>query len=75
MPFQIEKTAVEDYIIDGLVGRGWRFTPAWELQRVDLEEPLLIGNLINALKSINEGIGLGEEEIRKVINELKLRAE
>ncbi|MCD6481739.1 MAG: HsdR family type I site-specific deoxyribonuclease [Thermoplasmata archaeon] len=73
MPFQIEKTAVEDYIIDGLVGRGWRFTPAWELQRVDLEEPLLIGNLINALKSINEGIGLGEEEIRKVINELKLR--
>ncbi|HEC77377.1 MAG TPA: HsdR family type I site-specific deoxyribonuclease [Thermoplasmatales archaeon] len=73
MPLQIEKTAVEDYIVDGLVEQGWRFVPAEELQRIDLEEPLLIGDLTNALRRINEGIGLGEEEIRKVINELKLR--
>lgn len=73
IPHSIEKTAVENYIINELIKKGWRFVAAGELQRIDLEEPLLIGNLINALKGINEGIGLGEEEIRKVINELKLR--
>ena len=71
IPHSPEKTAVEDYIINELIKKGWRFLDAKELQRDSLEEPLLTGNLSNAIRRINEGIE--EEGIRKVINELKLK--
>ena len=71
IPRSPEKTAVEDYIINELVKKGWHFLDAKELQRDSLEEPLLTGNLTNAIMRINKG--LDEEGIRKVINELKLK--
>lgn len=67
-----EKRLVEDYIIQKLIERNWRFVPADELERETLEEPLLIPNLVRALKRINKETGLGDEELNKVINELKL---
>ena len=40
--------------------------------RDSLEEPLLIPNLIRALQKINKSAGIGDEEIHKVLNEIKL---
>ncbi len=67
-----EKRLVEDYIIQKLIEKNWRFVPADELERETLEEPLLIPNLVRALKGINRDTSIGDEEINKVINELKL---
>ncbi len=68
-----EKNLVEDYIVEKLQGKGWKFVPADDLERDSYEEPLLIPNLIRALKRINEKIGIGDEEIRQVLNELKFK--
>jgi type I restriction enzyme R subunit len=67
-----EKTLVEDYLVGGLQEVGWRFVPAAELERTDLEEPLLIPNLFRALERINKDLGITGEEIQKAINKLKL---
>ncbi len=68
-----EKNLVEDYIVEKLQGKGWKFVPPDDLERDSYEEPLLIPNLIRALKRINEEIGIGDEEIRQVLNELKFK--
>ncbi len=67
-----EKSLVEDYIVEKLMEKRWRFVPANELGRDTLEEPLLIRNLIRAIKKINQEKGIGDEEINRVVNELKL---
>lgn len=67
-----EKRLVEDYILEKLTEKGWENVPAGDLERDSLEEPLLIPNLIRAIQKINIGIALGDEEIHKVLNELKL---
>jgi len=71
MPFT-EKKIVEDYILEKLAEKGWQFVAAEELERESLEEPLLIPNLIRALQKINKSAGIGDDEIHKVLNELKL---
>ena len=67
-----EKHLVEDYIIKQLEEKGWRFVPANALERDSYEEPLLIPNLRRALERINKESGIGDEEINKALNELKL---
>jgi len=67
-----EATLVEDYIVQRLQERGWQFVPAIELEREGYQEPLLIPNLIRAIRRINKGLEIGDEEINKVLNELKL---
>lgn len=67
-----EANIVEDYIVQRLQEKGWKFVPADELERESYQEPLLIPNLIRALKRINQGLEIGDEEINKVLNELKL---
>ncbi len=67
-----EKTLVEDYIVNKLVEKGWKFVPAEELGRDTYEEPLLIPNLVRAVERINKGLDVGDEEINKVLNELRL---
>ena len=68
-----EKSLVEDYFIQELEKRGWKFISADNLERESLEEPLLTPNLIRALKRLNADIGIGDEEIKQVLNELKLK--
>ncbi|MEA2016620.1 MAG: HsdR family type I site-specific deoxyribonuclease [Actinomycetota bacterium] len=63
---------LEDYIISKLEEKGWKFIPADSLERVNYEEPLLVPSLIRNLKSINKESGIGNEEINKIINILKL---
>ena len=67
-----EKSLVEDYFIKKLEEKGWRFVPADDLERDAYEEPLLIPNLVRSLERINRDAEPGNEEINKVINELKL---
>ncbi len=67
-----EKKLIEDYFIKKVEEKGWRFVPADDLERDSYEEVLLIPNLVRALQRINKKSELGNEEINKVINELKL---
>ncbi|MCD6100226.1 MAG: HsdR family type I site-specific deoxyribonuclease [Candidatus Marinimicrobia bacterium] len=67
-----ESCVCEDYIIGRLEEKGWKFVPASALERESLDEPLLIPALVRALKRINRESGIGDEEIKKVLNELKL---
>ena len=64
-----EKSIVEDYFIEKLKEKGWNFIPADDLHRESYEEPLLTSNLVRSLKSLNEDIDIGEEEIKHVLNE------
>jgi type I restriction enzyme, R subunit len=63
---------LEDYIIEGLKEKGWKFISADGLERVSYEEPLLITSLLRNLKIINKEKGIGSDEINKAINILKL---
>ncbi|MBI4378908.1 MAG: HsdR family type I site-specific deoxyribonuclease [Nitrospinae bacterium] len=74
-----EKKLVEDYILQRLQEKGWKFVPADNLERNSYKEPLLIPNLVRALKIINVRAGfkpaptiVSDEEINKTLNELML---
>ncbi len=72
MTNQFEKQLVEDYVIEKLKESGWQFIPADQLQRPSLSEPILEENLKKQVIKINKNLNIGEEELKKVINELKL---
>jgi type I restriction enzyme R subunit len=68
-----EKRLVEDYIINQLTtAKKWKFADASLLKRDDLSEPLLVPDIISAVKRINRGIELTESDINRVLSELKL---
>lgn len=67
-----EKKICEDYIIKRLKEKGWKFVPADSLERETHDEPLLIPPLIRALERINKDLDIADEEIGRVLNELKL---
>ncbi len=76
MPLFNEKSLIEDYFVEQLQvrsGKRWRFVSADELEREAVEEPLLTSAFIRALKSLNKDIGIDDDEIKQVLNELKLR--
>ncbi|MBU4223061.1 MAG: HsdR family type I site-specific deoxyribonuclease [Euryarchaeota archaeon] len=73
MPKFTEKSLVEDYILEKLIEKGWRFVPASELERESFSEPLLLNNLVRAIKRLNADKGIGDEELKHVLNELKLK--
>lgn len=69
---QIEKKLIEDYLIEELQKRGWVFVKNEDLERESLAEPILISNFKRALKNLNSEIGIGEEEIKQILQEIKL---
>jgi type I restriction enzyme R subunit len=73
MPKFNEKSLVEDYFAKELESRGWTFIPSDNLERESLEEPILVANLVRALKRLNADVGISDEEITQVLNELKLK--
>jgi type I restriction enzyme R subunit len=64
---------VEDYFAQELEKKGWKFIPSDNLERENLEEPLLTPVLIRALKRLNANVGIGDEEVKQAITELKLK--
>ncbi len=73
MPLFSEKSLVEDYFVEQLQEKGWKYVSADDLERESLEEPLLTPVLIRQLKHLNEDISIGDEEIKQALNELKLK--
>ena len=74
MPQKITEKSLEDYIIERLQEKGWKFVPAEELERESLEEPLLISDLVRAIKRINSNLPLTDEDIKNALNQLKLKS-
>ena len=72
MPSFSEKIIVEDYILQKLIEKGWKFVPADNLERDSYKESLLVPNLVRALARINTETNIGAEEIKKALNELML---
>jgi len=72
MPKQIEKQVVEDYIAEKLQSLGWKFIEASQLNRESSRDPLLIDNFKEAVLKINKNLNFGDEEIKKVIDEVRL---
>ncbi len=74
MPLFNEKSLLEDYFVQELQNKGWRFIRTVDLERENAEDPLMTPTLIRALKRINADIDISDQEIKQVLNELKLRA-
>jgi len=72
MKQKMEQKLVEDYAAEKLQGLGWKFIPPSDLQREIISEPLLMENLKTAILKINKDLNLGQEELKKVIDEIKL---
>lgn len=72
MTKKLEKHLIEDFISQRLENLGWRFVPAEELEREGISESLLLENLKRQILKINSNLGIGEEELKKVIDEIKL---
>ncbi|PIN84351.1 hypothetical protein COV61_00380, partial [Candidatus Micrarchaeota archaeon CG11_big_fil_rev_8_21_14_0_20_47_5] len=67
-----EKSLTETPFARKLISLGWTEKTPDELERESMEEPLLINNLKQAIERINGRIG--QEEIKKVLNEIRLRS-
>ncbi|MEM5861277.1 MAG: type I restriction endonuclease, partial [Candidatus Aenigmatarchaeota archaeon] len=65
-----EKLLVENFIIQKLQEKGWIYKKSKELNRESYEEPLLVKNLIEAIKRINQDIKL-TETAKKILSFLK----
>jgi type I restriction enzyme R subunit len=55
------------------IEKGWRFVPSNDLERDSFSEPLLLNNLVSAIKRLNSDKRIGDEELKHVLNELKLK--
>lgn len=73
MPSFSEKSTIEDYLVAELKKRGWRFVAPEELEREGYEESILTASLTRTIKKLNADKGIGEEEVRQILNELKLK--
>jgi len=67
-----EKSLVEDYVVKELEKKGWSYSTPESLERESFEEPLLTRALIRCLRKINSDIRIGDEEVKKVVDSLKL---
>jgi type I restriction enzyme R subunit len=68
-----ERRVVEDYIIDRLTSiKKWKFIEAKNLNRHNFSEPLLISDLINAIKTLNKDAELTNEDINMALSKLKI---
>jgi type I restriction enzyme R subunit len=71
MPLFTEKSTVENYIIDKLKEKGWKYIPGEELGRDDYSEPLLLSDFVKAIKKVNKNLELSESDVNRVLAELK----
>jgi len=67
-----EETVVEKDLLEKLQNKGWEYIKPDNLERESYEEPVLTSSLVRSIERINKDTKPGEEEIKSVINELKL---
>jgi len=68
----LEKTLVEDWAIENLIERGWKYIEPEKLNRASFDEPLLIEDLKRKILEINKNLRLTDEDLKKVINKLQI---
>jgi type I restriction enzyme R subunit len=67
----LEKKLVEEWVIEKLKEKGWNYVESENLNRIILDEPLLIENLKEKILGINKDTEITEEDLNEVINKLK----
>ena len=68
----VRERGLEDYIVDELVGRGWRYVDSSSLEREGLDKPLLYGVLRRKIREFNPGVS--EEDVSEAISLLEGRS-
>jgi len=68
---QLEKKLVEDWVIEKLKEKGWNYVEAEKLNRISLDESLLIEDLKKKILEINKDTELTEDDLNLVINKLR----
>ena len=63
---------LENYFIEELSKLGWRYTLGSMLARTGADEPLIISDLLNAIRKLNKNKNISEDDVQKAVNELKL---
>lgn len=63
---------LEKYFIEELFKLGWVHTPGSMLARTGTDEPLIISDLLNAIRKLNKNKNISEDDVQKTVNELKL---
>ncbi len=69
-PLFTEKATVEDYLLQKLQEKGWKYITSDDLERETADDPLLAANLIRAIKRLNP-YELTESDVSRVLAELK----
>jgi type I restriction enzyme R subunit len=67
----MEKEIIEEYLVEKLQEKDWKFVSAKDLKRESYEEPLLLLNLGEAIRKINKHHNLSSQDISKVIDLLR----
>src|SRR3972149_2404707 len=63
---------LEKYFIDELQKLGWKCIPGNTLPRTGTDEPLIIPDLLDAIRKFNKHKKISEDDIQRTVNELKL---
>ncbi|MBV6419376.1 MAG: hypothetical protein DAHOPDDO_00592 [Ignavibacteriaceae bacterium] len=63
---------LENYLIEELTKLGWKYIPGSKLSRTGTDEPLIISDLIDAIRKFNKPKKISEDDVQRTINELKL---
>ena len=72
MFLMVRERGLEDYIVDELVKRGWKYVDPSGLGRDKLDRPLLYGVLRRKIHELNPGIG--EDDVSEAISVLEGRS-
>lgn len=63
---------LENYFLEELGKLGWNYIPGSKLARTGTDEPLIISDLLNAIRKLNKNKNISEDDVQKTVNELKL---
>ncbi len=72
MSKMLEQKLVEDYFVEELQKRGWSFVRPENLDRTSFKDPLLLSNLKKAILKLNPDLGIGDEEMKVILDQLTL---
>jgi type I restriction enzyme R subunit len=63
---------LENYFINKLQELGWSYIPGSKLPRTGTDEPLIISDLLGAIRKLNKHKKITEDDVQRTLNELKL---
>jgi len=67
----LERKLVEEWVIENLREKGWNYIESKNLNRISIDEPLLVEDFKKKILEINKDVELTEEDLKAVINKLK----